>query len=238
MVNELLALLKKDNHKAPVVDTGMAIREASYVAVDTELTGLNEKKDSIVSIGAVRIKDGKLNLGDTFYRLVSPETKLRKESVVIHGIMPSELDKEPSIDEVIYEFVKFCGDDVIIGHCLSIDLAFMNKELKRIIGYSLKNPAVDTFAIHEWLIERLPSYRELFRAQKQLGLYQIAKSFGIPSGGAHNAEMDAYVTAQIFQRFVPMLAGAGIERMGDLLKLGNPYKGGGDFKLSCGISNF
>ena len=45
---------------------------SGIVVVDTELTGLDEKKDSIVSIGAVRMTGGRIELGDMFYRLVSP----------------------------------------------------------------------------------------------------------------------------------------------------------------------
>ena len=53
-----------------------ADHECPYVVVDTELTGLDEKKDSIVSIGAVRMTGGRIELGDMFYRLVSPRTQL------------------------------------------------------------------------------------------------------------------------------------------------------------------
>ena len=48
--------------------------EEKYVVLDTEVTGLDEKKDSIVSVGAVRMRGGSIALGDTFYRLLKPET--------------------------------------------------------------------------------------------------------------------------------------------------------------------
>ena len=46
--------------------TGMALESARYVVIDTELTGLDEKKDSIVSIGAVRMEGGRIEMGDSF----------------------------------------------------------------------------------------------------------------------------------------------------------------------------
>jgi len=40
--------------------------------------------------------------------MVFPETALRSESIVIHGIMPSEVVGKPSIDGVLDDFLKFC----------------------------------------------------------------------------------------------------------------------------------
>ena len=66
----------------------------------------------------------------------------------------------------------------------------------------------------------------------------MAKSFGIAVRGAHDALMDAFMTAQIFQQFVPLVIDAGITHLGDLLELGDPTKGGDRFKRSGEISNF
>jgi hypothetical protein len=50
--------------------------------------------------------------------------------------------------------------------------------------------------------------------------------------------MDAFTTAQLFQRFLPLLIEAGAKDIGDLLKLGIPFKGGDRFSLSGEFSNF
>src|SRR5512141_25937 len=86
-----------------------------YVVVDTELTGLDETKDSIVSIGAVRMTGGSIHVGETFYRLVSPRTELSAGSVVIHEITPSDVMMKPGIDTVLAEFLQVCGDAVLVG---------------------------------------------------------------------------------------------------------------------------
>ena len=57
-------------------------------------------------------------------------------------------------------------------------------------------------------------------------LYDIARSFGIPLEGAHNALQDAFTTAQLLQRFLPLLGAAGVIVIGDLLTIGAPFKGG------------
>ncbi len=224
--------------KKPKLNRRMPIADAPYVVVDTELTGLDEDKDSIVSIGAVRMSGGRIELGDTFHRLVSPRSELTAASVVIHEITPSDVASSPGIDAVLDEFLAFCGEAILIGHFIAIDLAFINRELKRLHRPALQNPAVDTFSMYEWLRKRDPS-RDCF-ATPLAGhrLYDIGKCFGVPVNGAHNALMDAFATAQLFQRFIPLLFRAGARDIYDLIKLGIPFEGGDRFGLTGEFSNF
>ncbi len=219
---------QKNDGRTPPLDT-------PYVVVDTELTGLDERKDSIVSVGAIRMTGSRIELGDPFYRLVSPRTKLSAESVVIHELTPSDVKAGQDIGSVLAELEAFCGKAVLVGHFISIDLAFLNRERKRTGMASIRNPVLDTFSIYEWLRKRgkaqdCPSSR--FR------LYDIVKCFDIPVNGAHNAVMDAFITAQLLQRFFPLLAEAGVDSIGDLLQLGIPFEGGDRFGLSGEFSNF
>lgn len=220
------------------IDEHTPITDVRYVVVDTELTGLDESKDSIVSIGAVRMTGGKIDIGDTFYRLVSPRTELTAASVVIHEITPSDVVTSPMIGPVLEEFLGFCGADVLIGHFISIDLAFLNREMKRLRNSAIRNRVVDTFSIYEWLRKRGKSRDCLATPLTGYRLYDIARCFGVPVNGAHNAIMDAYATAQLFQRFLPLLAEAGAGDIGDLLKIGIPFEGGDRFGLTGEITNF
>lgn len=229
MVKEMLGgiLSRTQPRKRPIkVDRDAPVKAARFVVFDTELTGLDERTDSIVSVGAVRMAGGTLDVGSSFYMLVKPEKELTKTSVVIHGITPSEVVRKPFIDEVLYEFLQYVGEDILVGHFVSIDLSFVNREMKRILGYPLRNRAVDTYSIHEWLRARSEAYAALFPGQASPGLYAIAKRFGIPVNGAHNSEVDAYITAQVFQRYIPMLSEHGIGSVGELLSVGAPGKGG------------
>lgn len=211
---------------------------APYVVVDTELTGLDEKKDSIVSIGAVRMAGGGIGLGNTFYRVVSPRSELSAASVVIHEITPSEAVSGPRIDAALAEFLDYAGDAVLAGHFVSIDLAFLNREMERLYGRKLRNPVVDTVSVYEWLRKRQKS-RDCFTTQfGGYRLYDIARCFGIPVNGAHNAVMDAFTTAQLLQRFLPLLAEAGVNDLESLLRIGAPFEGGDQFRLTNEFGNF
>lgn len=232
----MLTMFAKKKKAAP--DPGTPITDGRYVVIDTELTGLDEHRDSIVSIGAVRMNGGRIDLGDTFYRLVSPGTRLTAESVVIHEITPSDVVASPDIGAVLAEFLEFCGDDVLAGHFISIDLAFVNREMRRLRKGEIRNGAVDTFSIYEWLQNREKSRDCFVTPLGGYRLYDIIKCFGIEVNGLHNAIMDAYATAQLFQRFLPLLSEAGVKDMDDLLNAGIPFKGGDRFRVSGEFNNF
>ncbi len=232
-----MGLLKFRKRKAAEIDNNPPLKDVRYVVIDTELTGLDEKKDSIVSIAAIKMVGGRIDFEAVFYKLVNPATELTSESVIIHGITPSEVIKKPGIATVLSEFVQFCGNDVLVGHCVSIDLSFINREMKRTFGATLHNQVLDTSALYEWIRKRVPSEKSLPYLFKDSGLYEIARYFEIPVNGAHTAEMDAFITAQVFQRFLPVLINGGIESIGDLLRIGNPSKGGGSAGTSREICN-
>ncbi len=234
----MFSLFRGKKKKLQGISEKAPITEVPYVVVDTELTGLDEKKDSIVSIGAVRMTGGRIELGNTFYRLVSPRTALSAESVVIHEITPSDVKAEPGIEFVLDDFFAFCGDAVLVGHFVSIDLNFLNREILRTGRAAISNPVIDTFSIYEWLRKRNLSHACFETAPDAYRLFDIAKCFGIPVNGAHNAIKDAFTTAQLFQRFLPFLAEAGVSDIKDLLRRGTPFKGGDSFKLTNEFGNF
>ena len=224
--------------KHPALDERTPIGAVRYVVVDTELTGLDEKKDSIVSLGAIRMNGGAIDLGNSFSRLVSPRTALSASSVVIHEITPSDVEAKPDIDAVLKEFLDFCGTAVLVGHFIAIDLAFLNRELKRARGTGIQNPVLDTFSVYEWLRKRNKVGSCPVTSSGLFRLYDIAKCLDIPVNGSHDALMDAFSTAQLLQRFFPLLAEAGAGDIGDLLRIGTPFEGGDRVLLTNEFSNF
>jgi len=220
------------------IDKNRSILDTRYVVIDTELTGLHEKKDAIISMGAVRMTGTKIELGSTFHQLIKPEAGFKPDSVIVHGITPSDVSMQPHIEAVLAEFLDFCDNDVIVGHCVSIDLSFINKEMKRISGETIQNPAIDTYMMYEWLLRKAPTHSCFSASRKVSALYDIAKCFGIAIRGAHDALADSFITAQLFQRFIPIFIDLGVKQIGDLLTIGHPYEGGDTFKISGEISNF
>jgi DNA polymerase-3 subunit epsilon len=205
------------------VDTRQSILECRYVVMDTELTGLDLRKDSIVSLGAVAMEGSRIIVGEQFAEIVNPETTFSSESVIIHGITPAEASTRPVIEAVIDDFLRFCEGAVVVGHFVALDLGFLNKELKRIAGRRFDQPVVDTLKIHEWLQEQSGEFsRHYSGAAQDKDLFSLAKKHQIPVSSAHDAQMDAFITAQLFQRFLPVLPKFGVTTVKDLLRIGRP----------------
>lgn len=200
------------------------IAGASFVVLDTELTGLDERTDDIVSIGAVRMRGGRLEVGGSFHELVNPKKALDARSVVIHGITPSQVESRPPIEAVLASFLAYAGDAVLVGHCLPVDLAFLNREARRITGAPLRNRIVDTLALCLWLRARHPEHPALAGPAQRLSLFELARAFDIPVVEGHTALGDAYLTAQLLQRLLPLLAQAGVTDLESLLRVGDPAR--------------
>ena len=201
----------------------MLIEDAEYVVLDTELTGLKPKKDSIVSIGAVKMTGGRILLNDIFYRVVEPRTKLTAKSVLIHGITPSEANECPGIETLLPEFLNFCGNSIIVGHFVTIDINFINMEIKRLYGSNLQNPSVDTLKLYTWLRQREEKVCAYHGGlSEQTDLRSLAQKYNISVTNSHNALDDAFVAAQVFQRFISFLPKYGVKTVGDLIRIGGP----------------
>ena len=79
-----------------------------FVALDLETTGLGPKWHGIVEIGAVRFRLDGTVLGE-FSQLVNPQRFIPRQVIRIHGITNEMVADQPTIDEVLPEFVEFLG---------------------------------------------------------------------------------------------------------------------------------
>jgi DNA polymerase-3 subunit epsilon len=198
-----------------------AIADCPFVVFDTELSGLNPRKDSIVSIGAVKMRGGSISATDEFYRLIRPFGEMTRKSIEIHGITPDELEHAEDIKTVLQDFFEFISDAVLVGHFIHIDLRFLNSYLKKQSNSTLRNPAVDTHDLHGWLLENSSEFKKYFHGGSlKTDLFSVAEHYGVPVSMAHNALYDAFITAQLFQRFLHFLEPHGIRTLNDLLDIG------------------
>jgi len=196
---------------------------ARYAVIDTELTGLDPRCDSIVSLAGLRLDHGRIQLADQFYEEVRPASALTETSIVLHGITPDDVSERPGIAAFLAEFSAFCADDIVVGHFLEIDLGFLREACAGAGHPPLANPVLDTWPLYDWLSSRMPEDGGpgLPRLQDPR-LPELARSLGVPCRSSHNALGDAFVTAQVFQRLLHQLGRWGVATTGELLRIGNP----------------
>ncbi len=164
-----------------------------YVCFDCETTGLNTKKDEIISIGAILIKDNKILHSRKFERFVKTEQALSAESIKIHHIRECDIENALNIDDVIYEFLDFVGNRPLVGYYLEFDCAMVNKYIKPKIGIKLPNKQYEVSEIYfDQMIKKTPG------ANIDLRFDIIMDRLNLPRLGKHDAINDVIMTAMIF----------------------------------------
>lgn len=164
-----------------------------YVCFDCETTGLNPKKDDIISIGAVIIKDNTIISSKKFVKFIKPKTKLQAEAIKVHHIRECDLNNANDIDLVIEKFLEFIGNRTLVGYFLEFDISMINKYLKPKLGITLPNKTLEVSEIyHDYKIEIIP------QGHIDLRFNSIMEELEIPSLGKHDAFNDALMTAMIF----------------------------------------
>lgn len=201
------------------------LEEYEFVVVDTELTGLNERRDEIVSIGAVRIRDLRIDLQDCFYTCLRPEGELPKNSTLIHRITPCDTEQAPSVAEVLPEFVEYCGRALLVGHNVGLDIGFLNKAVRKHLGGIMRNPCLDTMRLAMiYKQTQWENYYDRYNLNVSYTLSDLSKEYGLPIFGEHNALQDAMQTAYLFLFFVRKLHGGKIKTLRDLYVAGRNWR--------------
>jgi DNA polymerase-3 subunit epsilon len=180
--------------------------ELSYTVFDCETTGLDPSAgDEIIQIGATRIVNGKLRRQECFEQLVDPRRPISEASLPIHGIRAEMIAGQPTIETVLPAFHAFARDTVLVGHNAAFDMRFL--QLKEpATGLVFDQPVLDTLLLSALVHPRQESHR----------LEEIAERLGVPVLGRHTALGDAMVTAEVFLKLVPLLAGLGIRTLGQV----------------------
>jgi len=168
-------------------------KSGEYIVFDTETTGLNPKKDDILSIGAVKIKDNKILTSKTFEIFVKHRGEISSKSIEIHKIRPIDLENAKELHVAIKEFLEFIGSRPLIGYYLEFDVAMINKYIKPMLGITLPNKMIEVSEIYfDKTIELIP------QGNIDLSFDTILRKCEVPDMGAHNAVNDAIMTAMIY----------------------------------------
>ncbi len=167
-------------------------REATWCAVDLEMTGLDPREDEIISFGAIPIEGGRLQLHAAVTGLLRPSRQIGEASIRVHGIRDVDLACAPPLTAGIGPLLEAIAGRVIVFHSAAIDRPFLRQAL-RDKGLRLRNPFVDTEVLGQlWLHERDGYLR------KRLRLGDLASELRLPAERPHNSLGDALTTAQVF----------------------------------------
>lgn len=152
-----------------------------WIIIDLETTGLNAKKDKIIEIGAVLLKEN--GERKTFQTLIDPEMSLSFRISELTGITDEMLIGQPTMDEIIDDFLDFMGEAIPVAHNAAFDGAF----LEPFVGHP-KDAWLDTITLCKMVFPMLESY----------SLANLVEYFGIETPTHHRAMADAIATTDLF----------------------------------------
>ena len=191
------ALRKKWNRKR-LTDERFAFlfeedQSGEVVVFDCETTGLDPKKDEIVSIGAVKIKENRILTNEALHLYVRQEKQISHKSITIHQIRHCDLKDALSIEEAIEKFLHFIGSRPLAGYYLEFDVAMINKYTRTMYGITLPNKQEEVSAIYyDKKISMIP------QGNIDLRFETIIEDLALPKLQAHDALNDAVMTAMIY----------------------------------------
>ena len=190
--------LKRSWNKRSLKDESYAWLFDSYegdevVVFDTETTGLNTKKDAVLSIGAVKVKGDRILTSESFEVFLKPECEISVESIKIHHIRPCDLEHALEPQEGAKKFLEFIGKRPLVGYYLEFDMAMMNRLIKPWLGVNLPNKQIEVSGLYfDKKIELIP------QGNIDLRFDTILRTLNIPRMGQHNALNDAIMTAMVY----------------------------------------
>lgn len=194
-------------------------RSQNYVVVDLETTGLNHKRDRVVSVGAFRVVQGRVRLGDFFSELVNPGRDIPVESIKIHTIVPDMIVSARPAWDVFEDFLAYIGSDILVAHYAPLDLHFLNWVMSQRFGFKLQNVVLDTVAICRSVL-LMPSPYGVYLDHKKCSLEALTEMFGIDVPERHTALGDALATAMVFQRMLLIMEEKGMGTLRELIHVG------------------
>jgi DNA polymerase III subunit epsilon len=170
-------------------DTQPRLTDVSFVALDTETTGLFPIMHRLVEVGAVRFRLDGQELA-TFQTLINPEIPIPKDVQHVHGITDRMVRGKPTIEHVLPQFIEFLGhhDTILLAHNAPFDLGFLAMALTR-LGI--------TYPPH-YLLDTLDMARRLYPAWPSHSLEYVATRLKVANRAEHRALSDARLVKDIF----------------------------------------
>ncbi len=160
----------------------------NYVLFDLETTGISCQSDDVIEISALRVRNG--NVAGCFSSLVNPGRPIPWAASRVNNITDDMVAGEPTMEEILPEFLKFAGEDVLVGHNIArFDLNFLYRDSMTRFGLFPGNDYVDTLLFARQSLPGLRSY----------ALTALAEHYGLTTQGAHRALNDCRMNQQVFE---------------------------------------
>jgi len=186
-------------YQAGIIAADCPLNTVPMISIDLETTGLNSKKDTIISFGSVNMTSHRIQCGSAKYWMVKPSSPLLSESVTIHEITHSDIADSPDLSSCFEAILQTLSGKVVIVHCAAIERHFLYQAAKKLYGQDFYFPIIDTMALEHNILKKRPLWPRLFNKSESLRLDACRQRYRLPSYKAHHALTDAFSSAELLQ---------------------------------------
>jgi DNA polymerase-3 subunit epsilon len=179
-----------------------ALEDVRWAAIDCETSGLDAARDRLLSVGAIGVHAGRIELGSRYRAVVRQNAPSGAQNILVHGIGGDAQLSGLALEAVIAELATRVGDATPVGFHAPFDEAILRRH-----GFVARSRWIDLAAIAPALF---PAHKNLSALEDWLGV------FGIAVQARHDALGDAFSTAQLL---LVVLAEAGRQRVGTVEEL-------------------
>lgn len=197
------AAFMRDYLAAPRPSARTPARDADYLVLDLEMTGLRPRTDRIVSMGWVMVENARIRMATARYEVLAIDGSVA-DSAPIHHLRDRDLTDGISERDALAHLLCALQERVLVVHHAPLDLRFLHAACRRHAGVPLLTRTVDTLALAR--PRRARGHRQA--ADGELRLDALRADFNLPRYPAHNALSDALATAELFLALLEQQAGA------------------------------
>ena len=202
----------------PLPDAAAALAELSFLVIDLETTGLDPKRDQILSLGSVQIDSLRVQLQSASHHYICNQQAVREETAIINHIVPEALEQGVPLNVAMDSLFQQMQGRIVVVHGCCVEQGFIG-------SYLMQHYAIQSLPII-WLdtlrLERSLKQHGCHQGQLSLSLAACRERHGLPEYPAHGALVDAVATAELFLVLVKAIFGQEAMSLQPLLARSQP----------------
>lgn len=183
-----------DYYQQTFPDKKSDVKHLTFSVLDFETTGLDTKKDHIISMGLVEIEKLSIDLNTSWHQIIKTKREMPQDTTIIHHITDDMVAAGMELNIAMRQLLGRLKGKVLIAHHATIELGFLNKVCLSLYKQEFLIPTIDTQILAGRLLQRQHQTIQ----QGSLRLFNLRNRYGLPVYKAHNALSDALATAELF----------------------------------------
>lgn len=166
-----------------------------WVVVDVETSGFDFTEHGLISVGGLAMRsDGRVLPADSFEMVFRQDVASTKDNILIHGVGVQAQQQGVDPAAATRAFLDFVAASPILAFHAPFDRGFLARAVKMFVNQPFNNPWLD-------LAELAPAL------EPKTGLKSLDEwlgHYGIQVVDRHSAAADAFATALLAARLLPM----------------------------------